>query len=82
MWMSEEMEVHMKLKCSVIQTGRVAKSPDDLHPGLIFVNSCCVHSHSRAQMSIALSSMEAEILAAISAGGRNSVETDASIPSW
>jgi hypothetical protein len=34
--------------------------------GLIFVNSCCVHSHSRAQMSISLSSMEAEILAATS----------------
>eukprot|EP00435_Cladocopium_sp_Y103_P043647 s2238_g12.t1 len=34
--------------------------------GLIFVNSCCVHSYSRAQMSISLSSMEAEILAATS----------------
>ena len=34
--------------------------------GLIFVNSCCVHSHSRAQASTALSSMEAEILAATS----------------
>eukprot|EP00435_Cladocopium_sp_Y103_P050992 s1981_g15.t1 len=34
--------------------------------GLIFVSSCCVHSYSRAQMSISLSSMEAEILAATS----------------
>eukprot|EP00435_Cladocopium_sp_Y103_P026788 s4238_g6.t1 len=34
--------------------------------GLIFLNGCCVHSHSRAQMSISLSSMEAEILAATS----------------
>ena len=34
--------------------------------GLIFVNSCCVHSHSRAQMSVSLSSMGPEILAATS----------------
>ena len=34
--------------------------------GLIFLNGCCVHSHSRAQASISLSSMEAEILVAIS----------------
>ena len=34
--------------------------------GLVFLNSCCVHSHSRAQMSVSLSSMEAEILAATS----------------
>ena len=34
--------------------------------GLVFVNGCCVHSHSRAQASISLSSMEAEILAATS----------------
>ena len=32
--------------------------------GLIFLNSCLIHSHSRAQNSVALSSMEAEILAA------------------
>ena len=32
--------------------------------GVIFLNGCCVHSHCRAQQSIALSSMEAEILAA------------------
>ena len=32
--------------------------------GLVFLNGCCVHSHSRAQTSIALSSMEAEVLAA------------------
>eukprot|EP00435_Cladocopium_sp_Y103_P025443 s995_g6.t1 len=32
--------------------------------GLIFLNGCCIHSHSRAQTSISLSSMEAEILAA------------------
>ena len=31
-----------------------------------FLLSCCVHSHSRAQVSISLSSMEAEILAATS----------------
>ena len=34
--------------------------------GLIFLNGCCIHSHSRAQTSISLSSMEAEILAATS----------------
>ena len=34
--------------------------------GVIFLNGCCIHSHSRAQQSIALSSMEAEILAATS----------------
>eukprot|EP00435_Cladocopium_sp_Y103_P023304 s2901_g5.t1 len=34
--------------------------------GLIFLNGCCIHSHSRAQASISLSSMEAEILAATS----------------
>ena len=32
--------------------------------GLIFLNGHCIHSHSRAQASIALSSMEAEVLAA------------------
>ena len=32
--------------------------------GLIFHNGHCIHSHSRGQMSIALSSMEAEVLAA------------------
>ncbi|CAL1141687.1 unnamed protein product [Cladocopium goreaui] len=32
--------------------------------GLIFLNSCLIHSHSRAQNSVSLSSMEAEILAA------------------
>ena len=32
--------------------------------GLIFLNSCLIHSHSRAQNSVALSSMEAEIFAA------------------
>ena len=32
--------------------------------GLVFLNGCCIHSHSRAQASISLSSMEAEILAA------------------
>ena len=32
--------------------------------GLNFFNSCCIHSHSRAQASISVSSMEAEILAA------------------
>eukprot|EP00435_Cladocopium_sp_Y103_P022695 s1603_g5.t1 len=34
--------------------------------GLIFLNSCLIHSHSRSQTSISLSSMEAEILAATS----------------
>jgi len=34
--------------------------------GLIFLNSCLVHSHSRCQTSVSLSSMEAEILAATS----------------
>lgn len=34
--------------------------------GLIFLNGCCIHSHSRIQASISLSSMEAEILAATS----------------
>ena len=32
--------------------------------GLIFLNSCLIHSHSRAQNSVSLSSIEAEILAA------------------
>ena len=32
--------------------------------GLIFHNGHCIHSHSRGQLSVALSSMEAEILAA------------------
>ena len=32
--------------------------------GLIFLNSCLIHSHCRAQTSTALSSMEAEILSA------------------
>ena len=32
--------------------------------GFIFHNGNCIHSHSRGQMSIALSSMEAEVLAA------------------
>ena len=32
--------------------------------GVIFLNGHCIHSHSRAQASIALSSMEAEVLAA------------------
>jgi hypothetical protein len=34
--------------------------------GLIFLNSCLIHSHSRSQTSISLSSMEAEILSATS----------------
>ena len=34
--------------------------------GLIFLNSCLIHSHSRSQTSVSLSSMEAEILAATS----------------
>ena len=34
--------------------------------GSIFLNGCCIHSHSHAQASISLSSMEAEILAATS----------------
>ena len=34
--------------------------------GLIFLNSCLIHSHSRSQTSVYLSSMEAEILAATS----------------
>ena len=32
--------------------------------GIAFLNGCCIYSHSRAQVSIALSSMESEILAA------------------
>ena len=34
--------------------------------GLIFFNSCLIHSHSRSHTSVSLSSMEAEILAATS----------------
>eukprot|EP00435_Cladocopium_sp_Y103_P019244 s76_g4.t1 len=34
--------------------------------GLIFLNSCLIHSHSRSQTSVSLSSMEAAILAATS----------------
>ena len=34
--------------------------------GLIFLNGCLIHSHSRSQTSVSLSSMEAEILAATS----------------
>ena len=34
--------------------------------GLIFLNGCLMHSHSRSQTSVSLSSMEAEILAATS----------------
>ena len=34
--------------------------------GLIFLNSCLIHSLSRSQTSVSLSSMEAEILAATS----------------
>ena len=34
--------------------------------GLIFLNGCCIHSHSRAQASILFLQMEAEILAATS----------------
>ena len=33
---------------------------------LVYLNGCCIYSHSRAQTSIALSSMEAEVLAATS----------------
>jgi hypothetical protein len=32
--------------------------------GLIFLNSCLIHSHSRSQTFVSLSSMETEILAA------------------
>ena len=34
--------------------------------GLVYLNGCCIYSHSRAQTSIALSSMEAGVLAATS----------------
>ena len=34
--------------------------------GLIYLNGCLIHSHSRSQTSVSLSSMEAEILAATS----------------
>eukprot|EP00435_Cladocopium_sp_Y103_P001478 s1753_g1.t1 len=43
-----------------------SRSPEGLCSGLIFLNGCCIHSHSRAQASSSLSSMDAEILAATS----------------